>query len=635
MKKIDELKLAELLADIQTDYVNIYGADGEILYESPSMVRLYGSEYTDGRTLADSDSLLHPDDRSRGREQFEKLVKHGGHDQGEFRQMLPSGEIRWIDVHASAIASADGQTEKVVIVSRDITERKLAEQALAESQAQYRLLADNQSDYVQLFNVDGAVLYDSPSVISLFGSTYAEKRVVGDGSSLIHPDDQAQGYRQFERLVTLGGAEQSEYRWLLPSGEVRWVDVRVSAITGGDGQTERVLAVSRDITERKAMEEKLELRKVQQMDALSQLAAGIAHDFNNTLTVILGGSETIQRNAADQTLVQRWARAIQTASERASVITRHLLAFGRRQVITTQLLDLHQVLGDAETMLSRVLPETIQIETRVAPGPLSLRADPSQLNQVILNLALNARDAIGENGILTLTASDVELQAREAGRRGLAPGSYVILEVIDTGRGMPSEIAERAFEPFFTTKEVDAGLGLGLAAVYGITKQLGGISEIESEPGTGTVVRLYFPRIEGSVAAEPCAPVERTLAGGSEAILVVEDEPMVRDFVCEVLQDEGYRVVSASDGEEALRILETKPEPPFDLLLSDMVMPKLGGHELAERAKAQQPDIGIILMTGYSKTGRPQVLSTGDPIHHLDKPFLPRALLTLVRQALD
>lgn len=399
-------------------------------------------------------------------------------------------------------------------------------------------------------------------------------------------------------------------------------------------------AYVRDLTEHKRTQAALrhseaQLRESQKMEAVSQLAGGIAHDVNNLLTVILGCSEVIQRKAGEEADVRKWAREIQTASERAGVITQQLLAFGRQQVIAAQPLDLNQILSDAAAMLSRVIPETIQIETQLAPRPLFLSADPSQLNQILLNLALNARDAITENGTVTLRASAGDLDAHEANYRGLDLGSYAIFEVIDTGCGMISDVAERAFEPFFTTKEVDAGTGMGLATVYGIAKQLGGTAEIESEPGTGTLVRLYFPRIDGSVPAEPSAPMKTNPAGGGETILVVEDEQMVRDFVCEVLQSEGYRVISASDGEEALRIMETGPERSFDLLVSDMVMPNLGGHELAERVKARLPDISVILMTGYSKTDRPQTLSTGDPIHHIDKPFHPNVLITQVRETLE
>ena len=399
-------------------------------------------------------------------------------------------------------------------------------------------------------------------------------------------------------------------------------------------------AYLRDLSDRKEAERAVrqseaQLRESQKMEAVGQLAGGIAHDFNNLLTVILGSSEAIQRKAHDEAYVRKWIREVQIASERAAAMTRQLLALSRQQVLDIRPVDLNDLLGAAEAMLSRLIPETIRVETRFSTGPLVVESDPAQLNQVILNLVINARDAIAAEGRLIFSTREVELGLDDAERLGLDLGSYAVIEVIDTGEGMSPEVAERAFEPFFTTKEAGKGTGLGLATVYGIIKQSRGEVEIESDPGAGTVVRLYLPQIEKGSSTTASGPQILGVARGNECILVVEDEKLVRDLVGEILQAEGYHVVMAKDGREALDIVETRADVPFALLVTDMVMPNMGGEELSQRLKARQPDLSVILMTGYSETGRPDVFPNGDRIHHLDKPFLPQVLVSQVRQALD
>jgi two-component system cell cycle sensor histidine kinase/response regulator CckA len=363
----------------------------------------------------------------------------------------------------------------------------------------------------------------------------------------------------------------------------------------------RILGIARDISQRRALEEmRRELLQGQKMEALGRLAGGVAHDFNNLLGIILGYSDLLAATLAEGSEGREQLDEVRRAVLRAAELTRQLLAFSRRQVLAVRVLELDSVLEDSRKMLSRVLPSSIDIRFDVAPDLGRVRADETQLVQVLMNLAVNSRDAMPAGGVLGIEAANVELDAAQAREHNLSPGRYVRLRVRDSGRGMTPEVLEHAFEPFFTTKETASGAGLGLAAVYGIAQQLDGAAEIESSPARGTVVTLYLPRSEGPMSGEVALAEVQAAASVHERILVVEDLAPLRKLVERMLTRIGYQVLSAASAQEALE-LAGKGDVEIDLLLSDIVMPGMDGRDLARLLKATRPGMRVVLMTGYSE----------------------------------
>jgi signal transduction histidine kinase len=395
----------------------------------------------------------------------------------------------------------------------------------------------------------------------------------------------------------------------------------------------RALQEAEERTERKKLEE--QLRQAQKMEAIGQLTGGIAHDFNNMLTVILGYSELmLQRLKADDPLRSE-VEQVKEAGVRASMLTRQLLAFGRKQVLQPRVLDLNAVLTNMDQMLQRLIGEDIHLVTMPAPGLRRVRADPGQIEQVIVNLAVNARDAMPQGGKLTIETANVELDNAYAREHvSVRPGSFVMLAVSDTGCGMDRETQARIFEPFFTTKEPGKGTGLGLSTVYGIVKQSDGNIWVYSEPGRGTTFKIYLPRVEGAVeAVEPGLAPTRAVRG-SETVLLVEDENAVRALIRSTLQANGYTVLEAHHGKHAIQIYE-QHKGPIHLLVTDVVMPEMSGRELAEHLKTSRPNMKVLFMSGYTDKA---IVNHGelDPdTAFLQKPFTPDALARMVREVLD
>jgi signal transduction histidine kinase/CheY-like chemotaxis protein len=388
-------------------------------------------------------------------------------------------------------------------------------------------------------------------------------------------------------------------------------------------------------TERALRDSEEQLRQAQKMEAVGRLAGGIAHDFNNLLTAIQGYSELMLLRLPPRDPLRRHAEEIHKASGRAAALTRQLLAFSRKQVLEPKLLDLNAIVAGMDGMLRRVIGEDVELVSRPADRLGAVHADPGQLEQVILNLAVNARDAMPNGGKLILETRNAEVRpgSREASA-GLAPGRYVVLAVTDTGVGMDAGILSRIFEPFFTTKEKGKGTGLGLSTVYGIVKQSGGHVFVRSEPGLGSTFEIYLPRVEGQpeAAAEERQATEP--ARGRETILLVEDEELVRDFAREVLEMHGYRVLEASGGGEALLLCE-RHTGPIDLMLTDVVMPHLNGRQLYERLAPTRPEMRVLYMTGYTEDAivHQGTLDPGTAL--ITKPFTPDALVRKVREMLD
>ena len=377
------------------------------------------------------------------------------------------------------------------------------------------------------------------------------------------------------------------------------------------------------------------LRQAHKMEAIGRLAGGVAHDFNNLLTIIRGHSDLLADRPNADDFLKRSAEQIQKASNRAVAMTRQLLAFSRMQVLQPSVLDLNAVISEMGKMLPRLIGEHIEFtfipETKLA----TVKADPGQIEQVLMNLAVNARDAMPEGGKLMVHTRNVSLNAAEAAKRpAMGPGEYVLISVADTGQGMDEDTKARIFEPFFTTKEVGKGTGLGLATVYGIVKQSGGFIWVESAPGKGTTFEIYLPQASGKATEASAEPAARFESRGTETILIVEDEPGVRELASQFLRASGYSVLEAPDGVKALEVAE-KHLGHIDLLLSDMVMPRMGGQELVQRLRATRTGMKFILMSGYSEYNGTEFRQADSLFHRLGKPFSMASLIGKVREALE
>jgi len=447
----------------------------------------------------------------------------------------------------------------------------------------------------------------------------------------IHADD-----RENVR-ASIGGATGRDadanilYRTQWPDGTMHWISGTGRTFYDQAGTPVRAAGVGLDVTERYILEERN--RQSQRVEAIGQLAGGVAHDFNNLLTAIQGYCELLSDDLGPDSVCQSSVRQIRLAADRAASLTRQLLAFSRRQILDVRVLDLRGLLRGLESMLERLIPEHIAVVVRTADETARIKADPAQIEQVILNLAINARDAMPEGGSLLLEVTNTTLdEAYARTRAGVKPGPYVMLAVSDTGVGMDAATQAHIFEPFFTTKKAGSGTGLGLSTVYGIVKQSGGNVWVYSEPGRGATFKVYLPRVD-EVEDQPESSPAPAVLTGTETVLVVEDEPGVRELVRLVLERQGYRVLLAATPHEALAIIEGTADP-IHLLMSDVVLPEMSGPALADQIVSYRPDIRVIYMSGYTDNA---------VVHHgvlkpdtvfLQKPFTPQALARKVREVL-
>jgi len=444
----------------------------------------------------------------------------------------------------------------------------------------------------------------------------------------VHPDDRDLMAREWAKLATKGYI-QTTVRAQHANGEWVWLEISSSTLD----QQGSTVNVSRDITERKRLES--QLLQSQKMETVGRLAGGIAHDFNNLLTAITGYADLALEDLPPASPVRGDIEDLRKAADRATSLTRQLLAFARKQLIEPRIVNLNQLISDMDGFIRRLIGEQLELSTLPAPNLGSVRVDTNQIEQVVINLVINARDAMPQGGRLTIATANVVIDAGYAGEHiDVTPGRYVLLTVGDTGGGMDAAVQEHLFEPFFTTKGLGRGTGLGLATCYGIVKQHGGYILPYSEPGRGTLMKVYLPRVDAPLDPLPSAEVY-TNARGDETILLVEDEAAVRELAARVLRGQGYMVLEAGDGLEALRVVDREDTGRIDLLVTDVVMPGLGGGELAERLSALRPGIKVLFTSGYTDD---TLLHAGQLIsgtHFLHKPFSPAALAQKVRGVLD
>ena len=510
---------------------------------------------------------------------------------------------------------------------------------LAESERRFRMLVEGVSDYaIYLLDPKGNITNWNPGAERIKG--YNANEILGRHFATFYTEEDRAGgvpTRALEIAARTGRYESEGWR-VRKDGSLLWVSAIIDAIRDQAGDVIGFAKITRDLTERREIEE--QLRQSQKMEAVGQLTGGIAHDFNNLLTIITGNIDIAARMLDSSVENGRVRRAIGNAmkgAERASALTQRLLAFARRQPLAPKPLDLDKVVAGVSDMLKRSLGELIHLEIVTSPGLWLVEADPNQLESALVNLAVNARDAIPESGMLTIETANAYLDADYAAAHAeVPPGNYVVIAVSDTGVGMSKEVLARVFEPFFTTKEVGRGTGLGLSQVYGFVKQSGGHINVYSEEGCGTTIKIYLPKFTGS-SLEESAPEEiglepRGVQG--ETILVVEDDAEVRAFSAEVLRDAGYQVVEAVDGAAALRVVE-RADQRLDLLFTDVVMPGLSGRELSDQARQLRPNLRVLYTSGYTRNA---IVHGGrlDPgVELLPKPFTSRSLIERVRDLLD
>jgi PAS domain S-box-containing protein len=557
-------------------------------------------------------------------------------------RLLPSRErLQALRLFADQAAAALESARLYDAAQRQLEDRRQAETSLRKSQELYRRVVEHSTDLIFLLDLGGRFLYASPSTTAVLG--YEPSEVVGRRvDELAHPDDLATVQESIATALS-SRAQPATARVRHKDGGYLVFEGVPVALDGEDGTPEMILAITRDVTDRRRAEEERrsledQLRQAQKMEAVGRLAGGIAHDFNNLLTAIGGyGQLALGSLPGSESRVRRHLEEMLRAAERAAALTRQLLAFSRKQVLQPRLLDVNEVVRGLESMLARLLGSDVELVTSLAPDLGQTHADPSQLEQVVVNLAVNARAALPRGGRLLIETANAELDDETASRHvGSSPGSYVALTVADDGNGMDAETVARAFEPFFTTKGPGEGTGLGLSTVYGIVKQSQGHVVVDSAPGRGTAVTVYLPRAARlSDAARRSGPASgAALDGrGTESILLVEDEEIVRSLVEEMLAGLGYTVEVACDGEEALERIAAGT--PADLVISDLVMPRLSGRELAQRLDELRPGTPVLFISGY--TGDTTAIHGPLPqgTAFLEKPFSGAELAGKVRAVLD
>ncbi|MGH7482579.1 MAG: ATP-binding protein, partial [Longimicrobiales bacterium] len=553
---------------------------------------------------------------------------------------LPTAELGGLRRSIATVLAERDALQATALAERQLTDElratsREAQIALRRSEERHRTLIAEMSDILAIVDVRGSVRYCSPSISRVLGLE-PDALIGRSPQDLLHPDDLESIRAALGPVATTRGAgASSEVRIRDAAGDWRTLEVIVRNLTDSPG-IEGLVVSARDVTERRRTERELResremLAQSQKMEAVGRLAGGIAHDFNNLLTVIHGHIELLLEQLDEGDELRHDLVEIREAAGRAGLLTRQLLAFGRRQVLQPRVVDPAEVVRVVEKMLGRLIGEDIELVTDLGSTG-HIRVDPSQIEQVLVNLGVNAREAMPGGGRLSVRSDDVTLDERAARALDIPPGAYVRLTIQDTGSGMDAETIEHVFEPFFTTKAARGGTGLGLATVYGIVKQSGGTVDVESRTGTGTTFTLYFPRTEPGADAA----VDGSGAPGAldKVVLVVEDERSVRELASRILSRAGLTVVTAADAATALRILDDR-QRRIDLLLSDVVMPEMGGRELADRALRLRPELPILFMSGYTEEAiaRHGVLLAGTVL--LEKPFTPEQLLGRVRAVLS
>lgn len=542
--------------------------------------------------------------------------------------MRTDGSTFTAEISIAAISGAE--SDRFAVFLRDVTEARQAQGLLRDSERRFRELVETAGVVPWMAEADtGRLVYVGPQAEGLLG--YPREQHYEDDwhETVVHPDDYTD-FRNFLNKAVLLGRAEVEYRMVRADGETVWVR-DIATLTGGDAHEARIQGFRFDITERKALEE--QLFRSQKMDAIGRLAGGVAHDFNNLMTVVIGNAQLMEASLPPDADVRTDVEEIKKAGTRAADLTQQLLAFASKQMVRPKVLDLPHQIGDLERMLRRLIGEDIEFDTDYAKDAWPVLMDPGRLEQVLVNMAVNARDAMPEGGRFIVRVDNAVVEPPAHAGQEVPPGRYARIEVSDNGEGMSRSVQRSIFEPFFTTKGVGEGTGLGLSTCMGIVSQAGGYLRVYSEVGRGTTFRIYLPAADERADADVEA-VDHAPEGGTETILVAEDEAQVGSLVERTLTAAGYRVVLTEDGRDAMKAI-TETDGRIDLLLTDMVMPFCDGRAVADAVRGHNPRARVLYMSGYSEALASHFLAEPDSDDLLSKPFTPTELLRRVRNALD
>jgi two-component system, cell cycle sensor histidine kinase and response regulator CckA len=627
---LEREELFRLISENAADMIAVVDMEGRRIYNSLAYQKVLGYSAEDLRKSSGLEQI-HPDDRAKVQEAAAEARRTGQGKTLEYRIRHKDGTWRVLESTSSVIVGTKAESGRLVIVNRDITERKKTGEALRQSESSFRSMVEEAPYGIYRVDENGRFSRVNPALQKMVGYETPDELLNANlGTDVFrNPVD-------FQRLVELLGSvgefKDVEVDWKRKDGTPITVRCSGRYIHENEGGTPSFEAFAEDVTERRVLER--QLRMAAKMEAVGRLSGGIAHDFNNLLGVIIGYSQVLRRRLGPDNPLHEHAEEVEKAGQRAVSLTRQLLAFSRQQILSPVVLDPNALVTDMEKMLPRLLGEDIVVTIQLDPELGRVKADQGQIEQVVMNLAVNARDAMPGGGKLVIATSNVELdQAYARQHPGAKPGRYVMLAVTDSGMGMSSETLAHIFEPFFTTKEVGKGTGLGLATVYGVVKQSGGYVWVDSEVGKGSSFQIFLPRIEESVAPI-AAPLQIENLRGTETVLLVEDADALRKLARSFLLEHGFEVLTASNGEEAVEVARNHAGP-IHLLLTDVVMPGMNGKALADQLLAKSPTLKVVYISGYTDSfiAGHGVLEAGT--HLLHKPFTEDALIRKIREVLD
>jgi two-component system cell cycle sensor histidine kinase/response regulator CckA len=577
---------------------------------------------------------VHPQDRDLVTRTVERSLNTLEPFSFHLRAIRADGEAKIIHYRGSLVADEEGRPVRMFGTAQDVTELKEAEQKIRQAEEKYRSIFENAVEGIFQSTPDGRLISANPAMARILGfespeELMAERTDIG-AQHYVDPNCREELLRTLAEQGVVVGFECEVYR---KDRSVIWAIESIRAISDESGALLYYEGSLEEITERKTLEE--QLRQSQKLEAIGQLAGGIAHDFNNLLTAITGYTELALRRLSAEDPIYHNLSEIRKAADRAASLTSQLLAFSRKQILQPKVINLNAIVSDVDRMLRRLIGEDINLLTKTEPELGSVKADPGQISQVIMNLAVNARDAMPGGGSLTIETSNVYLDVEYASRHvAVRPGHYVMLAVSDTGTGMDEKTRVRIFEPFFTTKEISKGTGLGLSTVYGIVKQSGGNVWVYSEVGHGTTFKIYLPRVDEGARENQSDALESEATHGDETVLIAEDDDSVRQLAREVLEMGGYTALEASNGGAASVVCE-QHEGKIHLLLTDVVMPEMSGRHLSERLKELRPEMRVLFMSGYTSNAIVHHGMLDENTNFMQKPFSPDDLLKKIRQVLD